>query len=72
MIAIRSASVSASVRLCVVSRMVRRAARSSAIASRTVRALCGSIAVVGSSRNSTGGSWISARMSATFCFMPFE
>jgi hypothetical protein len=72
MIAMRSASTSASARLCVVSRMERSALRSSPIASRTVRALCGSIAVVGSSRKSTGGSWISARTRAIFCFMPLE
>ena len=71
MIAIWSAS-SASARLCVQRIMARSADRRSAIASRTIHALSGSIAEVGSSSRSTGGSCSNARTSASFWRMPFE
>ena len=49
-------------------RPTRPAQRS--IASRTTYAASGSSAAVGSSRNTTAGSWSSARAIASFCFIP--
>src|SRR5262249_46645352 len=50
----------------------RLSRRSSSRKSRTVLAPSGSRLAVGSSRNSTGGSWISARARASRCRIPLE
>ena len=57
----RSHKWSASRRWRVFNRTVRLSRRSTSRESRTVLAACGSRFAVGSSRNSTRGSWISAR-----------
>ena len=69
--ATRSASRSASSRLCVETRIAHPAARRSSSSCRTLRVISGSRPDVGSSSSSTIGSWISARASATFCRVPF-
>ena len=72
MIAIRSQSWSASSRYCVVRKtvvpwpLIRRSS------SQTVSRLAGSSPVVGSSRNSTSGSWTSAAARSSRRFIPPE
>ena len=70
--ATRSASRSASSRLCVDTRIAQPAARRSSSSCRTLRVTSGSRPDVGSSSSRTAGSCSSARASATFCRMPFD
>ena len=72
MMPMRSASRSATSRICVVSSTALPARVRARSRSFTTRAEAASSPVSGSSRIISFGSWISAPASATFCFMPRE